>query len=120
MEVMSEFEIINDDFSGLSDEIRMVKKIEKSPAARLAESLDRVKVHLKSGGNFTNAQMDICAEVLLTQLPQHEREYCHEIAKENNYPIWLVLLSQWRRCNEHGEVAALLVDVDWTAKAEEK
>jgi len=116
------FEVLNDDFQGMSGEIRNLptRKIEKSPAARLAESLDRINAHLKAGGKFTNSQLDLCAEVVMTQIPEHEREWLREIATSNNYPVWLALLAQFRRCNEYGEAAALLVDPDWATKAEEK
>lgn len=67
----------------------------------------------------TNAQLDAAVEKILTQLQTHEQEWFREIAKENNFPLWVVMLAQWRKTNEYGEAAALLVDADWQQMIDE-
>ncbi len=106
--------ILNDDFQG-----ETVSRVYVPPS--VDDTFAQIKAHLDSGGKFTNAQMDICTEVIITMLPQEEREIFKEIAEQNdNYPLWIVLLAQWRRSKENAECFALLVDPEWTAKAEEK
>ncbi len=116
--------ILNDDFQGETGDLALTRSgvvAQKKSKKSLAEALDIITAHRIAGGSFTNAQMDICTEVIITMLPQEEREIFREISEQNdNYPLWIVLLAQWRRSKENAECFALLVDPEWTAKAEEK
>lgn len=124
MAEINPFEVLNDDFQGETGDLDLTNSFTvrpiKSQEIGLDETMEMVKIHLGDKRNFTNAQLDLCAEVVMTQLPEHEREWLREIATSNNYPVWLALLAQFRRCNEYGEAAALIVDPDWQVKAEEK
>jgi len=77
------------------------------------EVIEIIKAHLDSGKSFTNAQIDVCTQVLATQLPASEKDMLVEIAEQNEYPLWVGLLAQWRRCVEYAEVYAVLIDPDW-------
>lgn len=114
-------EILNDDFLGETGDLELSRGPRK-PLKRLSldKTFEILKEYVDTKAKFTNAQMNICTEVLITMLPVHEREFLYEIAKDNNYPIWVVLLAQWRRLHEYSEVAALLVDPEWIEKVEEK
>ncbi len=115
-------ETLNDDFGShqLEAALALGKPIEE-PAYVPVDPFAMVADMLARKNKFTNAQMDICTEVIITMLPQEEREIFREISEQNdNYPLWIVLLAQWRRSKENAECFALLVDPEWTAKAEEK
>lgn len=106
------------DIVDLSGEEALNSFASSVPRTSLDEALEIVKAHLDSGKGFSNAQIDICTEVVATQLPGGDKDMLHEIAQSNNYPLWIALLCQWRRCVEYGEHYALLVDPDWVEKAE--
>jgi len=84
------------------------------------EAIEIIKAHLDSGKSFTNAQIDVCTQVLATQLPVSERDMLVEIAQQNEYPLWVGMLAQWRRCVEYSEQYAVLIDPDWQKKIDER
>jgi hypothetical protein len=98
----------------------MAFAIEYKSDSSVDEAIEIIKAHLDSGKSFTNAQIDICTQVLATQLPSSEKDMLAEIAEQNEYPLWVGLLAQWRRCVEYGEAYAVLIDPDWQKKIDER
>lgn len=68
----------------------------------------------RRGHKFSNAQMDTMVRAMLPVFEDEaEREWIVEIAEQNRVPLWMALFAQWRRSQESGISAALLLDVEW-------
>jgi hypothetical protein len=98
----------------------MAFSVSYAPQDSVAEAIDIIQAHLDSGKSFTNAQIDVCTQVLATMLPQSERDMLVEVSEQNKYPLWVGLLAQWRRCVEYGEQYAILTDPDWDKAIDER
>ncbi len=115
MEEKNSFEINDDDAIPLTP-FQVEFAAEYQHSSSVDEAIEIIKAHLDSGKSFTNAQIDVCTQVLATQLPASEKDMLVEISEQNEYPLWVGLLAQWRRCVEYAEIYAVLIDPDWQKK----
>lgn len=78
------------------------------------ELFSQMEYLLQEGHEFNDRQRDIGIRLSLSCLPESEREWFLEIAREvNKIPLWMALWGQFRRCLEWGVANAPILDPGW-------
>ena len=84
-----------------------------APCISLDQAFTVIESHLKNKGAFTYTQMDMGIKLSLSCIPSPEQQWFKDIAEMNLVPLWMVLWAQYRRCQENGVAASLLLDPGW-------